>query len=244
MRYALSGKIKCFYDGATFIKGSYKNRRTGMISKYWGCSNYRKYGKEKANGCNTPIIHYEELLDIFKKMANTFLNKESDIIKEIYDLISETKAKKDYAKEISDIDKKIEDIKSAKAELINMRARKEIEREEYNIQREKYNSDLNILGNKNEEYLVKSKEDNYKDSIDNFYKKIKDNLLEDDESVFRIFGSIIDTIYVEKFEKDDNIHKVVLHFKLNILSHNDSDLNLNNFLLLFGNNDRCRSSAC
>ena len=92
MRYALSGKIKCYHDGATFIKGGYKNKRTGVESKYWGCSNYRKYGKEKINGCNTPIIHYEELSDIFKKMASIFLNKESKIIKEIYDLINEFKS--------------------------------------------------------------------------------------------------------------------------------------------------------
>ncbi len=241
MRYALSGKIKCYHDGATFIKGCYKNKRTGVESKYWGCSNYRKYGKEKVNGCNTPIIHYQELLDIFRKMANTFLNKESNIIKEIHNLISETKVKTDYTKEINNIDKKIEDIKSAKTELINMRARKEIDSEEYNIQREKYNSDLNILEKKKTNYLCKLSENNYKDSVDNFYKKIESVILDDDESVFRIFGSIINNIYVEGINSVDNIHKVMLHFKLNILSHNDSDLNLNDFLLLFSNNDRCCS---
>ena len=244
MRYALSGKIKCYHDGATFIKGSYKNKRTGVISKYWGCSNYRKYGKEKVNGCNTPIIHYEELSDIFKKIANTFLNKESDIINEIYELINETKVKKDYTKEINNIDKKIEDIKNAKVELINMRARKEIDSDEYNIGREKYNSDLKILEKKKNDYLSMTKDDNYKDSIDNFYKKIKSVILDDDESLFRIFQSIIDTIYVERLDSVDNTHKVMLHFKLNILSHNDSDLNLNNFLLLFTNNDRCNSCFC
>ena len=76
------------------------------------------------------------------------------------------------------------------------------------------------------------------------YKKIKSVILYDDESVFRIFGSIIDTIYVKRLGEDDNIHKVMLHFKLNILSHNDSGLNLNDFLLLFSNSDRCRGSAC
>ncbi len=240
MRYALSGKIKCYHDGATFIKGSYKNKKTGMMIKYWSCSNYRKYGKEKVNGCNTPIIHYEELLNIFKKMESIFLNKESEIIKEIYDLISETKVNKDYTKEVNDIDKKIEDIKSAKIELINMRARKEINGQEYNVQREKYNSDLDILEKKKNDYLSISKEDNYKDSLDNFYKKIKSVVL-DDETVFRIFGSIIDTIYVERLEEDSS-HKVILHFKLNISSHNDSDLNLNDFLLPFSNNKRCHRS--
>ena len=86
-----------------------------------------------------------------------------------------------------------------------------------------------------------SKEDNYKDSIDNFYKKIKSVILDDDESVFRIFGSIIDTIYVERLEEEDNTHKVILHFKLNILGYNSS-LNLNSLLLLFSDNDRCYSS--
>ena len=235
MRYALSGKIKCYHDGATFIKGSYKNKKTGEVKKYWGCSNYRKYGKQKINGCNTPIIHYQELFDIFKKMASFFLNKESDIIKEIYNLISNTKINKNYTKEIIDIDKRIEDIKNAKLELINMRARKEINLEEYNIQREKYSSKLNFLKNKKNNYLSVVKEDNFKDSMDNFYKEISDVIFSDDESIFRIFGSIIDTIYVEKIEECDNMHKVMLYFKLSVLSHKNSDLNLNKFLLLFTN---------
>ena len=118
-----------------------------------------------------------------------------------------------------------------------MRARKEIDSDEYNIGREKYNSDLDILEKKKNDYLSMTKDDNYKDSIDNFYKKIKSVILYDDESLFRIFGSIIDTIYVERLEEEDNTHKVILHFKLNILSHNDSDLNLKDFLLLFSNSE-------
>ena len=241
LKYALSGKIKCYHDGATFIKGSYKNKRTGVMSKYWGCSNYRKYGKEKVNGCNTPIVHYEELINIFKRIVHVFLNRESDCLKEIYNLISNTKVKEDYTKEINGIDKKIEDIKNAKIELINMRARKEIDSEEYNMGKEKYNFELNILEKKKNNYLSVSNEDNYKDSIDHFYKKIKSAILNDDESVLRIFGSIIDAIYVERLKEENNNHKVLLHFKFNILSHNDSDLNLNDFLLLFSNNDRCNS---
>ena len=87
-----------------------------------------------------------------------------------------------------------------------------------------------------------TKDDNYKDSIDNFYKKIKSVILYDDESLFRIFGSIIDTIYVERLEEEDNTHEVILHFKLNILSHNDSYLNLKDFLLLFSNSEGCHRS--
>jgi DNA invertase Pin-like site-specific DNA recombinase len=246
MRYALSGKIKCFHDGATFIKGSYKNRRTGFESKYWGCSNYRKYGREKVNGCKTPIVHYQELLDIFKIVANNILNQENDMMKEIYRLISETESKCDYSKEISEVDKKIEEIKNARSELINMRARKEIEGDEYNDIREKYNNELAALDKKKQNYLMVNSEVDYKSNINDFFKKIHEIVFEDDESVFKIFGSIIDTILVERLENDEDegTHKVMLHFKLNITCYNNGSLNLNDFLLLFGNSKGCSSSTC
>ena len=243
MRYALSGKIKCYHDGATFIKGGYKNKRTGKMSKYWGCSNYRKYGKEKVNGCNTPIIHYEKLLDIFKTVVKYFINDENEMMYEIYELIIESENKSDYSKEINVLDKKIGDIKNARSELINMRARKEIEGEEYNEQRERYNKELSIIEKKKQSYLNMNSEVDYKSNITAFFKKIHEVILEDDESVFRIFGSIIDTIYVEKIEEEDNIHKVMLHFKLNITGYENSSLNLKEFLLLFSNNERCCCST-
>ena len=246
MRYALSGKIKCFHDGATFIKGSYKNKRTGYESKYWGCSNYRKYGREKVNGCKTPIIHYQELLDIFKIIAKNILDKENDMIKEIYSLVSETENKSDYSREINEVDKKIEEIKNARSELINMRARKEIEGDEYNEAREKYNNELLALDKKKQNYLSMNSEVDYKSNINDFFKKIHDIILDDDESVFRIFGSILDTILVERLEseEDEDTHKVMLHFKLNIVGYNNSSLNLKDFLLLFSNNDRRSGCSC
>ena len=238
MKYALSGKIKCYHDGATFIKGAYKNKRTGVISKYWGCSNYRKYGKEKLKGCKTPIIHYEKLLDIFKKVTENILNSENDMMKEIYRLVCETQNKLDYSKELNELNKKIEKIKNAKSELINMRARKEIEGDEYNEMREKYNNDLISLEKQKQNYLSKKKETYYKANINSFIKNVYNIIFEDDESVFRIFGSIIDTILVERFEIEDN-YKVMLHFKLNITGYSSSSLNLNDFLLLFSNNEGC-----
>ena len=248
MRYALSGKIKCYHDGASFIKGSYKNRQTGLESKYWGCSNYRKYGRHKVNGCNTPVIHYEELLDIFKRIVNNILNKKSDMINEIYNLITETESKSDYSREINEIDEQIDKIKSARSELINMRARKEIEGEEYNEARDKYNEELSILEKKKQKYLSMNNEVDYKTNIDSFFKKINDVILDDDESVFTVFGSIIDTILVERLDdeiNDDNAtHKVMLHFKLNIVNivgYNNSSLNLKDFLLLFSNHQGCCS---
>lgn len=243
MKYALSGKIKCYHDGATFIKGAYKNKRTGAISKYWGCSNYRKYGRDKLNGCKTPIIHYEKLLDIFKKIAEHVLNVENDMMKEIYSLVCETENKSDYSRELNGLDKEINEIQNAKSELINMRARKEIEGKEYNELREKYNNDLVILEKQKQNYLSKNIEIDYKSNINTFFKKVHDIIFEDDESVFRIFESIIDTILVERLELEDNgNYKVMLHFKLNIVGYDDSSLNLKDFLLLFSNGEGCHGA--
>ena len=121
-----------------------------------------------------------------------------------------------------------------------MRARKEIEGDEYNEMREKYNNDLISLGKQKQNYLSKKKETYYKANINSFIKNVYNIIFEDDESVFRIFGSIINTILVEKLKsKGDDDHKIMLHFKLKIIGYNNSSLNLNDFLLLFSNNDGC-----
>lgn len=236
MRYALSGKIKCYYDGATFIKGCYKNKRTGVKSEYFGCSKYRKYGKQKNGGCKTPIVHYQDLLKIFKVVVSNFIDKDNEIIKQIYHYINASESKQSYATDIDKINKRINDVKNAKYELIDMKARKEIDNDEYNEQRKKYNNELFILDEKKRIYLNKNIKMNNKVLMDEFIKKIQNVILSDDESMFRIFCSIIDTILVENLELDTNCkRKMMLHFKLKVVSKN-SDLNLKEFLLLFSNN--------
>ncbi len=232
MRYALSGKIKCYHDGATFIKGSYKNKKTGTSRKYCGCSNYRKYGRQKTCGCRTPIIYNAELVSIFKDLATIFLTKESYIIKEIYSLIKEAKVPKDYTKEIVEIDKKMEEIKKAKEELIDMRARKEIDNEEFTRQKEKYEEFLVNLENKKSTYFADNK-DLASDDLTTFYKKVRRMILSDEESLFRVFGSIVEVIYVERFENRAD-QRALLHFKLKI-RYVKSIFNLDDFKLLFRN---------
>lgn len=233
MRYILSGKIKCFHDGATFIKGSYKNKKTGFENKYWGCSNYRKYGRKKVNGCNTPIIYYKELLDIFKKFANIILDNKNNIMNEIYFMIKESECCTDYSKEILELDKKIDSIKRVNLELVDMKARKEIDLDEYNELRNKYNKELMVLEKRKQCYLDKDIKMDFKSNKDVFFSRIRNIIFEDDESIFKIFGSIIDNIYVEKVE--NNSCKVMLYFKLNIFTDNNKNLDLNDFLLLFSN---------
>lgn len=227
MRYALSGKIKCYNDGATFIKGSYKNKKTGVIKKYWGCSNYRKYGKLKNNGCNSPILHYEDLLNIFKEIIKTFFKEEKDLFSDIYTLIKQQE--KDL-KEDDELNKRIEKLQDMNLELINMRAKKEIDSDEFLERKKRYREEITNL-----QKQKKKEKDNFLDEmdLDDFKNKIETILFSDDETIFRIFISLVDSILVERLESAS--HGMKLHFILNITSCSDTSFSLKEFLLLFSN---------
>ena len=81
-------------------------------------------------------------------------------------------------------------------------------------------------------YIV---ENYYSKNIDTFKEKVNKTIFEDEESVFEIIVSIIDTIYVERIDECDDKQKLILHIKFNILdnSYEEGSLNLNDFLLLF-----------
>lgn len=218
LRYALSGKIKCFKDGATFTRGSWKNRKTGEITYYFGCSNYRKYGKIKKDGCNTPVIKTSELYIIFKTILTNILDNKSVIINEMIKYIDESSINVDLTKDIYEIDRKIEKIQNAKLALIDMRANNEINIEEYNVSKKNYDSEIQKLNAKKDDYKRRTIKIDSKSLTNNLIEKINSVILEDEESVFNILGSIINTIYVEKIEDNEDKKKMMLHIKLNILN--------------------------
>ena len=47
----------------------------------------------------------------------------------------------------------------------------------------------------------------------------------------------------DEINENNETHKVMLHFKLNIVGYNNGSLNLKDFLLLFSNNERCGSCS-
>ena len=61
-----------------------------------------------------------------------------------------------------------------------------------NEAREKYNNEISMLEKKKQSYLSMNNEVDYKTNINAFFKKIHDVILDDDESVFKVFGSILD----------------------------------------------------
>ena len=244
-KFPFSGLMHCYYDGATFVRGTYqvgKNDRARR-RKFWACNNYRIHGKKKTEGCNSPVLYYEELVEVCKKILNMILVCQDDLISEINDMISDIRTKKDYKKEIKLIDEKLFKTNNEKKELIMMRMRKEIDLKEYNSLKDDLDDKINSLEeNKRklieEEQNKQSSEKNYED----FKKKINDMVLNDDEKILEIAQLFFEDIRVESIKDDEMDQKVILHAKLNVSNSKDDTFDFNKFLLLFCSRQGCSRS--
>ena len=241
-KFPFSGLMHCYFDGATFVRGTYQIGKgdRSRRRKFWACSNYRIHGKKKTEGCNSPVLYYEELVEVCKKILNMILVCQDDLISEINDMISDIRTKKDYKKEIKLIDEKLFKTNNEKKELIMMRMRKEIDLKEYNSLKDDLDDKINSLEeNKRklieEEQNEQSSEKNYED----FKKKINDMVLNDDEKILEIAQLMFDDIKVESIKDDETDQKVILHAKLNVFDSQDQTFNFENFLLLFCSHQGC-----
>ena len=241
-KFAFSGLMHCYYDGATFVRGTYQIGKgdRSRRRKFWACNNYRIHGKKKTEGCNSPVIYYEELVEICKKILKLILTCQDDLISEINDMISDIRTKKDYKKEIKQVEDKTFKINNEKKELIMMRMRKEIDLNEYNTLKNDLDSQIEKLEETKrklieEEHNQESSEKNF----DDFKKKINDIVFSDDEKVLEIAQLIFDDIRVESIKDDETDQKVILHAKLNVFNSKDDTFNFDKFLLLFCTHQRC-----
>ncbi len=235
-KFPFSGLMHCYFDGATFVRGTYQIGKgdRSRRRKFWACNNYRIHGKKKTEGCNSPVLYYEELVEVCKKILNMILVCQDDLISEINDMISDIRTKKDYKKEIKLIDEKLFKTNNEKKELIMMRMRKEIDLKEYNSLKDDLDDKINSLEeNKRklieEEQNKQSSEKNYED----FKKKINDMVLNDDEKILEIAQLFFEDIRVESIKDDETDQKVILHAKLNVSNSKDDTFDFNKFLLLF-----------
>ena len=241
-KFPFSGLMHCYFDGATFVRGTYQIGKgdRSRRRKFWACSNYRIHGKKKTEGCNSPVLYYEELVEVCKKILNMILVCQDDLISEINDMISDIRTKKDYKKEIKLIDEKLFKTNNEKKELIMMRMRKEIDLKEYNSLKDDLDNKINSLEeNKRklieEEQNEQSSEKNYED----FKKKINDMVLNDDEKILEIAQLFFEDIRVESIKDDETDQKVILHAKLNVSNSKDDTFDFNKFLLLFCSRQGC-----
>ena len=249
-KFPFSGLMHCYFDGATFVRGTYQIGKgdRSRRRKFWACNNYRIHGKKKTEGCNSPVLYYEELVEVCKKILNMILVCQDDLISEINDMISDIRTKKDYKKEIKLIDEKLFKTNNEKKELIMMRMRKEIDLKEYNSLKDDLDNKINSLEeNKRklieEEQNEQSSEKNYED----FKKKINDMVLNDDEKILEIAQLFFEDIRVESIKDDETDQKVILHAKLNVSNSKDDTFDFNKFLLLFCSRKGCSgcfSSKC
>lgn len=241
-KFPFSGLMHCYFDGATFVRGTYQIGKgdRSRRRKFWACNNYRIHGKKKTEGCNSPVLYYEELVEVCKKILNMILVCQDDLISEINDMISDIRTKKDYKKEIKLIDEKLFKTNNEKKELIMMRMRKEIDLKEYNSLKDDLDNKINSLEeNKRklieEEQNEQSSEKNYED----FKKKINDMVLNDDEKILEIAQLFFEDIRVESIKDDETDQKVILHAKLNLSNSKDDTFDFNKFLLLFCSRQGC-----
>lgn len=246
-KFPFSGLMHCYFDGATFVRGTYQIGKgdRSRRRKFWACNNYRIHGKKKTEGCNSPVLYYEELVEVCKKILNMILVCQDDLISEINDMISDIRTKKDYKKEIKLIDEKLFKTNNEKKELIMMRMRKEIDLKEYNSLKDDLDNKINSLEeNKRklieEEQNEQSSEKNYED----FKKKINDMVLNDDEKILEIAQLFFEDIRVESIKDDETDQKVILHAKLNVSNSKDDTFDFNKFLLLFCSHQGCSNYDC
>ena len=235
-KFAFSGLMHCYYDGATFVRGTYqigkgdKSRRR----KFWACNNYRIHGKKKTEGCNSPVIYYEELVEVCKKILKMMLTCQDDLISEINDMISDIRTKKDYKREIKQVEDKIFKINNEKKELIMMRMRKEIDLKEYNSLKDDLDKQIETLEETKRKLIEEEQsQESSEKNFDDFKKKINDIVFSDDEKILEIAQLIFEDIRVESIKDDETDQKVILHAKLNVFNSKDDTFNFDKFLLLF-----------
>ena len=241
-KFAFSGLMHCYYDGATFVRGTYQIGKgdRSRRRKFWACNNYRIHGKKKTEGCNSPVIYYEELVEICKKILKLILTCQDDLISEINDMISDIRTKKDYKKEIKQVEDKTFKINNEKKELIMMRMRKEIDLNEYNTLKNDLDSQIEKLEETKRKLIEEEQnQESSEKNFDDFKKKINDIVFSDDEKVLEIAQLIFDDIRVESIKDDETDQKVILHAKLNVFNSKDDTFNFDKFLLLFCTHQRC-----
>lgn len=242
-KYPFSGKIFCYHDGATYVRGYWTDRKTNEKNIYWGCSNYRKNGKAKKDGCQSPIIYLKEFEIVCKNIVSDIIKRQDSLIEELYDMINEIKEQQLDKKQKETYTNKLSELELQKENLIGMRLKKEINILEYNSYKEKldkeiehYNqklSELNDVNSRKEEQILSLKE---------FKNKINNLVLEENNSL-KIAESLFKRIFVETISEENSNNKTaILHIELNINSYKESNFSLDQLLLSFYHDDRCSCS--
>jgi site-specific DNA recombinase len=236
-RFPLSGKLQCSHDGCTYIRGNWKLKNGKRI--YWGCDTYRRNGKAKSNGCNSPLLYEDELVQAFRPIIRNIIDDKESILEEINTLLNEASHTTNYQNEKSKISKQIIEVEKQKDNLFMMRSSNEISSEEFAEFRNKFNSKINAL---NEAFdKIVALEENAKtsfESVQSLRNVIESITIKNDDSVLSIVSSLFEKIIVETNHTNTGGKKAVLHCQLKIEGDKRYNLPLQGLTLLFKSNER------
>lgn len=240
-KFPLSGKLRCSHDGCTYVRGNWKTKEGKRI--FWGCDTYRRNGKSRMNGCKSPLLYEDELVEAFKPIIENIIDNKSDILDEILNLLNEANLKTDYQKEKDKLSKQIVDIEKQKDNLFNMRSSNEISAEEFADYRNKYNSKIEVL---KESYdKIVAIEENTKtsfDSVDTLSKVIENIINTNPDSTLSIASSLFEKIVVETNHESNGNRKAVLHCQLKLGGDKRYNLPLSQLSLLLMSDERFLST--
>lgn len=228
--YPFSGKIICYHDKASYVRGYWSDRKTKEKYYYWGCSNYRKNGKTKKEGCNSPIVYVSEFEMICKSVVKNIISNQDELIKEIYDMVIETKQVSSCEKSRGIYIKKLSALENQKEELIGMKVRKEVNATEYNKYKEKLDEEIENCTRKLSN--IKNEVKHQVSSLKDFKRKINNMILEK-ENILSIAEVLFNKVYVETIANKKMNKKAILHIETNINSYKKSNFSLEAFLLFF-----------
>ncbi len=208
-----------------------------------GCDTYRRNGKAKSNGCNSPLLYEDELVQAFRPIIKNIIDDKESILEEINTLLNEASNSTDYQKEKSKISKQIIEVEKQKDNLFAMRSSNEISSEEFAEYRNKYKSKIDTL---NEAFdKIVALEENTKtsfESVETLRKTIENIISINDDSVLSIASSLFEKNIVETNHEKNGNKKAVLHCQLKIERDKRYNLPLKGLTLLFKSNERiCRT---
>ncbi len=220
-KYAFSGKIKCGFCGATYVRRCMYSKCGSTV--IWDCLTNIESGKES---CKDSKALRENLIenafvDTYHLLCNSKDFNAEELLKTIVSCIKDTS-----------IEEKIKNAKKNKTKfetqihkLVDLMLEGTIDKETYNQKKEKLDSKLEKINKEIEQYNLLSEDD---DKIEDGINKIKSTLNSNKilEGFDRdVFDALVDYIiiggYDETGKKEENMIRFICKTKFNETNRND-----------------------
>lgn len=240
-RFPLSSKLYCAHDNCPYTRGNWKVKNGKKV--FWGCTCYRNKGVQKTDGCRSPLLYEDELVESFKPIIKTIIDNSDDIIDEIRGLLENSNLTADYDIQINKLNKELSSIDKQKDNLFNMRSNNEITAEEFAEFKEKLNIKYNSTKKAQDDLIaLKNNSQTSTSTIDELRKTINEIIDINNDTVLSIASSLFEKIIVENSRDKEDNKKAVLHCQLKLKGSERHYLTLSQLSLLSRSNTRLCSA--